>query len=604
MSPGFEQRLAGIGLAALTCLSLLAAPRAAASAADIYIAQYARGAGNGSDCANAYAYTFFNTPTNWGPGSGKIAPGTTVHLCGTVTTFNGVAYDYLQFHGSGSYSRPITLKWEPGAKLSVPSCGSFACIRMGGSHQVIDGGENGILEATDNGTGLHHHDSGAAIYANPCHYCEFKNLQIRNVYVHSVTRVDLVSIVGDGVTATAACAGRCGFSVGAQVGIAGNLPFSPSGSVIVVRVPTPTTFTFESVIRGSGSGGVAWDNSGGSSNGIYAAGAGISIHDNTCHDVHWCFMHSSGAGSSVEIYRNKAWRMDHGVAIGNNPGSTQVMRSISVHDNEFYDAANWDTCSYAFHHDGIHIYLLGGLTVSGPVLVYNNYIHGNWGMAATAYIYSQGSIPKLYIFNNLLVDEKLAGTYKIRGGGASTHFYVFNNLFLLGVPPGNSYSHVYFTNCASMLFANNIVVRAADSGVWLGDGTGPFKFADSGVSGNVYHLVQGVGNNGAWRSSPIGWTRKFSAWVDGLNRYAPSAGGEHNSTLKDPLLTSDYHLLPGSAAIGIGRNLARLGIPQAMADRDGNPRPAAGAWDAGPYNSTASTLPAKLAAPSPALNSD
>lgn len=586
-----KKRLARTGLACvLACLACLVAHRPA-FATDIYIAQRASGAGNGSDCASPYAYTFFNTASNWKTGSGKIEPGTTVHLCGTVTTFNGVAYDYLRFQGSGTAGRPITLQWEPGARLRVPSCGPFACIRMGGSYQVIDGGSNGILEASDNGTGLRHHDSGAAIYANPCQYCEFKNLHIQNIYVHAETRVDLVKIVGDGVTATATCATACGFSAGDQVGIASNPVFKSSGSVTVAGAPTPTTFAFKSATYGSGAGGVAWDNSGGSSNGIYTAGNRVSIHDNTCHDVHWCFVHSSGASSSVEVYRNKAWRMDHGVAIGNNPGSGQVMRFISVHDNEFYDAANWDTYSYAFHHDGIHIYLLGGLTISGPVLIYNNYIHGNWGMAATAYIYSQGSIPNLYIFNNLLVDENLAGTYKIRGGDASTHFYIFNNLFLLGVSPGNSYSHVYVSKCASMLFANNIIFRAADSGVWLGDGTGPFSFAGDGVSGNVYHRVQGVGNNGAWRSYYIGWTKSFAAWAAGLNQYAPSAGGERHSTLKDPLLTTDYHLGAGSAAAGIGMNLARLGIPPAMVDRDGKPRPAAGPWDAGPYNSAAAPPP-------------
>lgn len=580
-------------LALLACLSL-PAPRC--SATDIYFAQNASGVGNGSDCANAYAYSFFNTRANWGTAPGQIGPGATAHICGTVTTFNGVAYDYLRFHGSGTQGQPITLKWEPGARLSVPSCGPFACVQMGGSYQVIDGGSNGILEATANGTGLRHHDPGAAIYANPCNYCEFKNLHIHNIYVHAVTRVDLLRIVGDGATATATCSTICGFSIGAQAGIANNSLKLPA-SVTVVGKPTPSTFAFKSTIRGIGMGGVAWDNGGGSSNGLYTAGTGVSIHHNTCHDVHWCCMHSSGAGSSVEIYRNKAWRMDHGVAIGNNPGSRQDMQSISVHDNEFYDPANWDTYSYAFHHDGIHIYLLGGLTVSGPVLIYNNFIHGNWGATATAYIFAQGSIPHLYIFNNLLVDEKLAGAYKIRGGDSSTHFYVFNNLFLLGVPPGNSYSHVYFTRCASMLFANNIIVRAADSGVWMGDGTGPFRFAQHGVSGNVYHLMQGAGNNGAWRSFHIAWTKQFSAWVAGLQKHDPAAGGERNSTLKDPFLSSDYHLRSGSSAIAIGMNLASLGIPQAMADRDGNPRPAVGAWDAGPYNFSALPAPAHATMP-------
>ena len=60
-------------------------PHAFASASNIYIAQTAAGSADGTDCADAYAYTFFNTASNWGSGSSQIGPGTTVHLCGTIT---------------------------------------------------------------------------------------------------------------------------------------------------------------------------------------------------------------------------------------------------------------------------------------------------------------------------------------------------------------------------------------------------------------------------------------------------------------------------------------------------------------------------------------
>src|SRR5262249_52982902 len=70
-----------------------------ASANDVYIAQSAVGSNNGSSCANALAYGYFNTAGNWttsAPTGTKIGPGTVVHLCGTITGAAG-ANPFLQF---------------------------------------------------------------------------------------------------------------------------------------------------------------------------------------------------------------------------------------------------------------------------------------------------------------------------------------------------------------------------------------------------------------------------------------------------------------------------------------------------------------------------
>src|SRR5437867_2711294 len=61
-------------------------PISGGSGANIYIAQVATGLDDGSSCANAHAVTFFNTAGNWGVGASQIGAGTTVHLCGTITT--------------------------------------------------------------------------------------------------------------------------------------------------------------------------------------------------------------------------------------------------------------------------------------------------------------------------------------------------------------------------------------------------------------------------------------------------------------------------------------------------------------------------------------
>ena len=185
-------------LAFLAVCWLVLSVAAMGSAKDIYMAQNTAGRGDGVDCANAFAYSFFNDAANWGSGTEQIGPGTTVHLCGVITTFNGSTYDYLTFRGSGSSGAPITLKWEPDAKLSVPSCGSGSCVLFSGkSYLVFDGGSNGVVEETDNGSALGHQDRHTALYGRPCNHCEFKNLALRNIYVHSLASDD---VGADGLT--------------------------------------------------------------------------------------------------------------------------------------------------------------------------------------------------------------------------------------------------------------------------------------------------------------------------------------------------------------------------------------------------------------------
>ena len=157
-------------------------PQAYASAADnIYIAQSTAGSANGVSCANAYAVSFFNTATNWGSTTGKIGPGTTVHLCGTISSS-------LWALGSGVSGMQITVLFEAGAKISMPVCpgrGS-ACLSINNQNYLtIDGGVNGIIENTANGTNLANHIGSYGVEASKCSNCEIKNLTIQNIYVRT-----------------------------------------------------------------------------------------------------------------------------------------------------------------------------------------------------------------------------------------------------------------------------------------------------------------------------------------------------------------------------------------------------------------------------------
>jgi hypothetical protein len=151
-------------------------------ATDVYIGQSAIGSANGADCADAYAYTFFNNTSNW---PSPIGPGTTVHICGTITATAG-ASGFLTFQGNGTSGDPITLKFETDAILQAPYWGANGAIHASGlSYIRVDGGTNGLLQATANGSTLTYQQSGVAIFFSNVSNSEIKNLTIANIYVHT-----------------------------------------------------------------------------------------------------------------------------------------------------------------------------------------------------------------------------------------------------------------------------------------------------------------------------------------------------------------------------------------------------------------------------------
>ena len=146
-------------------------------AEDLYYAQSQAGTHSGDSCANAIALSAIS----WGSGTGNVSAGDTVHLCGTLTST-------LTIGGSGSSGSPITILFETGAKLSKGAWGigsSAAIYSSGRSYIVIDGGTNGIIEDTANGTGLANQQASSGIQTDSTTNIEIKNLTVRNLYVRT-----------------------------------------------------------------------------------------------------------------------------------------------------------------------------------------------------------------------------------------------------------------------------------------------------------------------------------------------------------------------------------------------------------------------------------
>lgn len=141
--------------------------------ADFFVAQSSAGTADGSSCANAAAVSTLSTATHW-------TAGNIIGLCGTITSS-------ITAQASGTSGNPITVYWEPGAKISQAVCPSTGCFNTNSKTWLtLDGGTNGIIESTDNGTTLGHQTSVVrGIEATNCTGCTFRNLTIQNMYVHT-----------------------------------------------------------------------------------------------------------------------------------------------------------------------------------------------------------------------------------------------------------------------------------------------------------------------------------------------------------------------------------------------------------------------------------
>lgn len=155
------------------------ASSALCAAKGIYVAQAATGGDTGVDCVDAHSAAWFNTTRNWGVAGGQISAGDTVHLCGTISSA-------LAVQASGTAGHVTTILFEPGAQMSAPAFPATGAIAVYGKDYItIDGGTNGVIQNTDNGTslGLHQNSWGVGLmYSN---YVTVKNLTISNIYLHS-----------------------------------------------------------------------------------------------------------------------------------------------------------------------------------------------------------------------------------------------------------------------------------------------------------------------------------------------------------------------------------------------------------------------------------
>jgi len=381
---------------------LVGAFASAGAAKDIYVAQAATGSGTGTDCANARPATFFNSSANWGPGANQISPGDTVHLCGTFTSVLGV-------QGSGVSGSPTTILFEPNAKMSAsfwPATGALVVTNK--RFVILDGGTNGIIEATNNGTARVNQTHSVGIEADGCDDCEIRNFSVLNMYVRTP----------------------------------GSSDSRDFGSGIVVQGGNRIKI-HDNIVRHAKTG-MAYSVPGGTSI------TNVRIFNNTISNISTGIIVGSGNNNAV--------------------GDDVIVYSNDISDGVTW-CGNWAPPPGDGHHhnDGIHVFAVHAGATFTNLAVHSNFIHGDWCTGnTTGWIFVEQLLSNYQVYNNLLTATNSSaptdGFIAIKGPGGNTK--VYNNTII-----GSNTRGIGLGFCCGTPNndVKNNIVRSVGTGIFVDD---------------------------------------------------------------------------------------------------------------------------------------
>lgn len=509
-----------------------------AQAANVYVTQ--DGSSTGSCTASPLlSAAQFNTAGSWGTGSSQIGPGTTVHLCGTFTGAAGAGM--LSVKGSGISGHPITIQFESGTVFQSPywSSGTGAIDMNGDSYIVLDGGKNGLIENTLNGSPgakcpggtCQYQQSSTAIQSTPCSGCEIKNMTIADLYVHT----------------------QCEASSGCDKAL--------------------VAFSYVSAV-------------------VYS-GTNFTADNNVIHDTGAGFYGRPASGTVVQsFYDNDIYHVDHGCFCGGQAvGQTST---LWFYGNHIHDQMNWDTgTADAYHHDGLHAYS-GGKGVLTTLYMFNNLFDGDEGQCCiTSWAFLQTAVTNAYIFNNVFVQTISVpnGAVSFDPGNVTVYpgsYYFYNNTFLSTAGTGNRAPAIFSEGSNSGDGLSVVVKGNAFSGYnsFISLGAAVVSFEGDN---NVYANESGGGNS-YWHWNTVS-AKNFATWQSGCG-----CDSQGLSNLSGSLgVSGEGAPQSGSMVLGKGANLISLATaaldPLASDTSAGNTRtpvvrPTTGSWDAGAYESS------------------
>jgi hypothetical protein len=512
-------------LALLTFLAVLTlAPLAGATTR--YIAQTAGTFSGGSACNGQTAITLATFA------GVTLSPGDITYICGTVTAASGVTGSAITIGQSGTSGSHIVLNFDTGGNLQAGAWNAGAIFIAGRQWLDINGGTNGIIQATSNGTSgsfTNTTDNGSCIATG--NSSSISNVTIQNVNCQNIYQRTSTTDV-----------------------------FSSNNDCMQLLIATAVT-----------------------------------VQNNTCNQMHWGIVVTYGPGStnstSIQVNNNTVSNMDHGVIYGDpNVGASTLTSSncsSAIHDNLFSAMQTWDdsTGGNHYHHDAIHVWA-NQLTASySGLCIYNNEFTGNPGDEVSGIFSLESSGTGNFIFNNIV---NITSTTATCGDGAITHFTGtgsqgsgntwVNNVVkvisgaacIIDYGIAESATEVLKNNIA---FANETYVASQSPTSSIG--TADFNSYQSPAGSNPFYGTCGGGVS-------------FATWKS-------SCGFDTHGQLVTFTLNSDFTIPTSSALIGSATNLTSLGItaldtgaPQTFGDGGACgtgclARPSTGAWDPGPY---------------------
>jgi hypothetical protein len=525
-----------VSLIALTGFLVLSATTA--TAATHYVSQNGGGFSGGSAC-NGQSTMSVGASNGTTYGAGDV-----VYLCGVIGTS-------VNFNGSGSSGNPVTLKFDSGARISVPFCNTV-CLTLGNSSWVV----------VDGGTAC-----------GPGSSCSVSETANRSGYPANITGM---------IEATAAGSPPLANQIQVTRGITSSGSNIEIKNLIIRNLYQHTTF---SDTTGSSDDSTGW--------GVINC-TGCSLHDSTMHDMACPFCKLAGPnGSFFNIYQNYFDRYNWGIGEGSDPNMTAT--DWYIHDNHFGSTANWDEANNNYHHN--HIIIQNGSDSPGAVFtrffIYNNLFDGQVGANNTGIIFwDHGPVTNTWVYNNVFNNygntNPVSNAVQQGSAGAGSSINVLNNTFIDAIGSNAAVQGCLIVQGTGQLIENNLF-NYCQQFVYFQYGTGTStiprpKVMDYNLYGNSSNTSHVFTSDGNGFFPTLALWQKFTG-LEAHSVYKSSGVGVNN----------DASLQSSSMAINSGANLSSLCAQDANLQalcfdtsaggiRTPTQRPASGGWTIGAFN--------------------
>jgi hypothetical protein len=511
---------------AIFFICLVATSSAFGSATNVYITQ--SGSATGNCTTNVQTPAFFNNAANWGSGASQIGPSTTVLICGTFTGAAGATE--FKFQGNGSSGSPVTLKFDTGARLNAPywsANGAITCSNQ--SYITVDGGTNGLIQNTANGTSLANQAASAGLTFSSCSNATVQNLTIKAMYFHTGTGEDGGGTVG------------ISFNGGDSVVVQNNT-ITDARTAIDFAFYTVTSLT----ISGNTTNDHVWGIHIGDSNGS-ASASGVNVNNNT-------------VGPSFNVWDDAAQDFHADGIFFQCANSGARFTNSSIYNNYVHgDMSSVEMNGHIQNSTG-YIYVDGACRNASGINVYNNVVSHD--VSSPSHAGPEG----------LMV-------LRWSSGSGSPGVNVYNNTLNVATPPYTDCVKLGSGSAPEITFKNNVLQGCGNA--WTIPGAYSTIIAsDRNVFYNIANHFAAVGNGPTYYSTLATWTSATS--------FDPSSSGADPSLTESFTLNSGSSAIGRSVNLhGLGiasldndkTNYARLGLGNTCSPAPGTPN----CWDAGAF---------------------